>query len=79
MYYVSVISGDKELQKVFITGGDFHTETAISVFSLDVPDDTTISKLQSDGILEKATRKCYVETFYPGKRQAAKSTSFGIN
>lgn len=34
MYYASVLSGDKELQKVFRTGGDFHSAMAKSIFGL---------------------------------------------
>lgn len=78
MYYAAVLSGDKNLQAVFKTGGDFHTEVSISVFGLIVPDEDVLKGMVILGELEKATRKCYVETFYPGRRQAAKSTSFGI-
>ena len=78
MYYAAVLSGDKNLQAVFKTGGDFHTEVSISVFGLIVPDEDVLKGMVVLGELEKATRKCYVETFYPGRRQAAKSTSFGI-
>lgn len=65
MYYAAVLSGDTNLQEVFKTGGDFHTEVAIMVFELYVP----------DGV----DRKKYVTENYPGKRQQAKSVSFGIN
>lgn len=65
MYYAAVLSGDKNLQEVFKTGGDFHTEVAIMVFELYVP--------------EGVNRKDYVTKTYPGKRQQAKSISFGIN
>jgi len=34
MYYAAVLSGDKELQKVFTSGGDFHSTIAKSVFNL---------------------------------------------
>lgn len=34
MYYAAVLSGDKELQKVFKMGGDFHSNMAITVFGL---------------------------------------------
>lgn len=60
MYYAAVLSGDKELQKVFTLGGDFHSTIAKSVFNLP----------------------CAVEDvkrLFPGKRQAAKGISFGIN
>ena len=35
VYFAAVLSGDKELQKIFITGGDFHSAIAKSVFDLD--------------------------------------------
>jgi len=35
MYVVAVLSGDKELQKLFKSGGDFHSATAKLVFNLD--------------------------------------------
>lgn len=40
MYYAAVLSGDKNLQKVFSSGGDFHSTIAHMVFSLpcDVKD-----------------------------------------
>lgn len=34
MYYAAVLSGDKNLQKVFSSGGDFHSSIAKMVFSL---------------------------------------------
>jgi len=34
VYFAAVLSGDKELQKIFITGGDFHSAIAKSVFDL---------------------------------------------
>jgi len=37
MYYAAVLSGDKELQKVFSSGGDFHSTIAKMVFSLPCP------------------------------------------
>ncbi len=79
MYYAAVISQDKKLMEVFSRGGDFHTEMAIVAFSLDVPDQDVLDTLVSKGSLDKATRRCYVETFYEGRRQSAKSISFGIN
>jgi DNA polymerase I-like protein with 3'-5' exonuclease and polymerase domains len=36
MYYAAVLSGDKNLQQVFIEGGDFHSSIAKMVFDLDV-------------------------------------------
>lgn len=65
MYYAAVLSKDTNLQEVFRSGGDFHTEVAIMVFELYVPEDVT-------------DRKTYVTEKYPGKRQQAKSVSFGI-
>ena len=40
MYYAAVLSGDKNLQQVFISGGDFHSTIAKMVFDLvcDVAD-----------------------------------------
>jgi len=37
MYYAAVLSGDKNLQKVFLDGGDFHSTVAKMVFKLDCP------------------------------------------
>jgi DNA polymerase I-like protein with 3'-5' exonuclease and polymerase domains len=34
MYYAAVLSGDKNLQKVFLEGGDFHSAIAKMVFNL---------------------------------------------
>ena len=35
VYYAAVLSGDKELQKIFTSGGDFHSAIAKSVFDLE--------------------------------------------
>lgn len=35
MYYAAVLSGDKNLQKVFLDKGDFHSSIAKMVFALD--------------------------------------------
>lgn len=37
MYYAAVLSGDKALQSVFQTGGDFHSSIAKMVFGLPCP------------------------------------------
>ena len=37
MYYAAVLSGDKNLQQVFSSGGDFHSTIAKMVFSLPCP------------------------------------------
>lgn len=37
MYYAAVLSGDKALQSVFSSGGDFHSSIAKMVFNLDCP------------------------------------------
>lgn len=37
MYYAAVLSGDSNLQKVFSSGGDFHSTIAHMVFSLPCP------------------------------------------
>ena len=79
MYYAAVLSGDLQLQEVFKKGGDFHTEMAIVAFSLEVPDNATLETMASAGVLQVATRRCFVETYYEGRRQSAKSISFGIN
>ena len=79
VYYAAVLSGDKRLHEVFSKGGDFHTEMAIVAFSLYVPDQEELNTLKTNGKIDKATRRCYIETFYAGRRQAAKSISFGIN
>jgi DNA polymerase I-like protein with 3'-5' exonuclease and polymerase domains len=34
MYYAAVLSGDKNLMKVFSSGGDFHSQIAKMVFNL---------------------------------------------
>jgi DNA polymerase I-like protein with 3'-5' exonuclease and polymerase domains len=34
MYYAAVLSGDRNLQSVFSTGGDFHSSIAKMVFAL---------------------------------------------
>lgn len=60
MYYAAVLSGDSALQKVFTSGGDFHSTIAKSVFSLPCEAEN-------------------VKELFPGKRQAAKAISFGIN
>ena len=39
MYYAAVLSGDKNLQQVFISGGDFHSTIAKMVFNLPCPVD----------------------------------------
>ena len=35
VYYAAVLSGDKNLQQVFISGGDFHSAIAKSVFDIE--------------------------------------------
>lgn len=37
MYYAAVLSGDKNLQNVFLSGGDFHSSIAKQVFNLQCP------------------------------------------
>lgn len=37
VYYAAVLSGDRELQKVFLSGGDFHSTVAKMVFKLECP------------------------------------------
>ena len=37
MYYAAVLSGDKNLQEVFSSGGDFHSTIAKMVFDLECP------------------------------------------
>lgn len=37
VYYAAVLSGDLELQKVFLSGGDFHSTVAKMVFKLECP------------------------------------------
>jgi DNA polymerase I-like protein with 3'-5' exonuclease and polymerase domains len=37
MYYAAVLSGDKNLQQVFSSGGDFHSTIAKMVFNLPCP------------------------------------------
>ena len=73
MYYAAVLSGDQQLQDVFRKGGDFHTEMAIVAFSLEVPEQGVLDSLAEKGSLKVATRRCFVETFHEGRRQASKS------
>ena len=47
MYYAAVLSGDKNLQKVFTDGGDFHSSIAKMVFDLECPVDQ-VKKLYPD-------------------------------
>lgn len=47
MYYAAVLSGDKNLQKVFTDGGDFHSSIAKMVFDLPCPVDQ-VKKLYPD-------------------------------
>lgn len=79
MFYAAVISQDKKLMEVFKRGGDFHTEMAIVAFSLDVPEQDVLDTLVSKGSLDKATRRCYIETFYEGRRQSAKSIDIQVD
>jgi len=47
MYYAAVLSGDKNLQRVFTDGGDFHSSIAKMVF--DLPCDVEqVKKLYPD-------------------------------
>lgn len=78
MYYAATLSGDRKLMAVFSTGGDFHAETAIMINSIKVPAQPELDRLAKEGKLEKPTRRAFVETYYPGARQAAKAISFGI-
>lgn len=78
MYYAATLSGDKKLMAVFSSGGDFHTETAVMINSIKVPEQSVLDTLAKDEKIEKATRRAFVETYYPGARQAAKAISFGI-
>jgi DNA polymerase I-like protein with 3'-5' exonuclease and polymerase domains len=47
MYYAAVLSGDKNLQEVFSSGGDFHSTIAKMVFSLPCPVDEVKKKYAS--------------------------------
>ena len=47
MYYAAVLSGDKNLQQVFSSGGDFHSTIAKMVFSLPGPVDEVKDKYKS--------------------------------
>jgi DNA polymerase I-like protein with 3'-5' exonuclease and polymerase domains len=62
MYYAAVLSGDTNLQKVFKTGGDFHSTIASMVF--DIPDKPEI--------------KDWFKKNHKSERQSAKAISFGI-
>ncbi len=79
MFYAAVLSKDLQLQEVFSKGGDFHTEMAIVAFSLYVPDQEELNTLKTNGKIDKATRRCYIETFYDGRRQAAKSIDIQVD
>ena len=39
VYYAAVLSGDKKMQGIFLTGGDFHSSCAKLVFNLECPVD----------------------------------------
>lgn len=71
MYYAAVLSGDKNLQKVFLSGGDFHSTIAKMVFDLPCPADDI---KDADGKIITPG----VKTLYPALRQSAKAISFGI-
>ena len=47
MYYAAVLSGDKNLQQVFVSGGDFHSTIAKMVFDLPCQVED-VKKLYSD-------------------------------
>lgn len=47
MYYAAVLSGDKNLQEVFSSGGDFHSTIAKMVFNLPCPVDEVKKKYGS--------------------------------
>ena len=79
MVYAAVLSSDLQLQEVFKRGGDFHTEMAIVAFSLEVPDNATLETMASTGVLQVATRRCFVETYYEGRRQSAKSIDIQVD
>ncbi len=65
MYYAAVLSGDKNLQKVFIDGGDFHSRIAMMVFKIEA-DISTKEKLEE------------FKKLYKLMRQSGKAVSFGI-
>jgi DNA polymerase I-like protein with 3'-5' exonuclease and polymerase domains len=65
MYIAAALSGDPGLAKIFASGGDFHSESAILAFSLNVPSTVT-------------DRRAWVEENHPNLRQASKAISFGI-
>ena len=72
MYYAAVLSGDRNLQEVFKSGGDFHSSIAKMVFDLSGPVDDI--KDENGNLIEAGIKKRY-----PGLRQSAKAISFGIN
>lgn len=47
MYYAAVLSGDKNLQKVFLEGGDFHSSIAKMVFNLPGTPDEVKKKFKT--------------------------------
>ena len=47
MYYAAVLSGDKNLQQVFSSGGDFHSTIAKMVFNLPCPVEEVKDKYKS--------------------------------
>jgi DNA polymerase I-like protein with 3'-5' exonuclease and polymerase domains len=71
MYYAAVLSGDKNLQKVFLSGGDFHSTIAKMVF--DLPGAVDDVKDANGNIVEYGIKKRF-----PAMRQSAKAISFGI-
>ncbi len=53
MYYAAVLSGDKNLQTVFSTKGDFHSSIAKMVFDLTVP----VEQVKADFAAERQSAK----------------------
>lgn len=66
MYYAAVLSGDRNLQEVFRSGGDFHSSIAKMVFDLPGPVDDI--KDENGNLVEAGIKKRY-----PEMRQSAKA------
>jgi DNA polymerase I-like protein with 3'-5' exonuclease and polymerase domains len=58
VYYAAVLSGDKNLQSVFLQGGDFHSTIAKMVFDLSCPVEDVKKLFPLDRQAAKAVKYC---------------------
>lgn len=87
MYYAAVLSGDKNLQKVFIDGGDFHSSIAKMVFNLPGTPDEVKKKFKtlrqsakaiSFGILYGSGPQKVADTVTESLRESGSKESYSI-